>query len=91
MNKVNIPPNEIVKVFGNYRIIKQYWYSNYERKICGTLKLETKRTNLAGEAYYSLAIEDPFERGECVGQQRAYSLLSEFRTLNEELLKELSK
>lgn len=87
-----VPANEIIKVFNNYRIIKQYYRSGYDSsKIYDSLKLEVKRTNLAGEAYYSLAIDDPESRGDCVDAQRAYSLLNEFRSLQHDLLLALSK
>lgn len=90
--KIIVPPNEIVAVFGSMRIIKVYHIGGLKSdEIYTTLKLESRKLNSIGEAYYSEAIDDPNERGDYVEQNLAYSLLQEYRNINHALLQELSK
>lgn len=87
-----VPPNEIVKVFGDFRIIKTYYrYSVKPFELIECYELERRRINLGGEVYYSIAIDDPDKHSRPTEQVRAYEMLAEFRQLIPDLLKELAK
>ncbi len=85
------PDNEILKVVGNYRIVKAYTVFNRDKTVYSNLVLEQKRINLAGEAYYSKAFVNPIDTGDFMSEQKARELVSELLNIQNDLLLELTK
>ena len=84
-----VPPNEIIKSFGEFRIVKVYFLNNNAEY--SYINLERRYKNLAGESYYALAFDNPNNRGECIGSTEIYDYFNKVVSLNEELVKELAK
>lgn len=85
-----LPENRILKSFDNYRIVKVYAYG-YKQVIYSYLVLENRKINLAGEAYFSKAIDNPNDSGQGIEQQRAYTLVQEYAETLHRILEELIK
>lgn len=87
-----LPNNEIVKVFGSFRITKIYEYSYWDRNVSvDRFILEERRYSSLNEPYYVEASINPNRYGQTFEFTEAIRFIDLLESLNRRLVEELAK